>query len=68
MRPFDQLQTEIQDTLEKIVRVNASIARHEAQEEPDALAIAQFEEIKFQFTQHLLTLLEQMDIKLKLVA
>ncbi|MET7256215.1 hypothetical protein ACWKW6_29280 [Dyadobacter jiangsuensis] len=68
MRPFDQLQAEIQDTLEKIIRVNASIARHEAQEQPDELAIAQFEEIKVQFTQHLLALLAEMDIKLKVAA
>ncbi|GGM97992.1 hypothetical protein GCM10010967_34750 [Dyadobacter beijingensis] len=68
MRPFDQLQVEIQDTLERIIRVNASIARHETQVQPDLLAISQFEEIKFQFTQHLLTLLAEMDIKLKLAA
>ena len=68
MRPFDQLQAEIQDTLEKIIRVNASIARHGAQEQPDELAIAQFEEIKVQFTQHLLALLAEMDIKLKVAA
>ena len=68
MRPFDQLQTEIRDTLEKIIRVNASIARHETQEQPDELAIAQFEEIKFEFTQHLLALLAEMDIKLNVAA
>lgn len=68
MRPFDQLQAEIQDTLEKIIRVNASIARHEAREQSDELAIAQFEEIKSRFTQHLLKLLAEMDIKLKVAA
>lgn len=68
MKPFDHLQAEIQDTLEKIIRANAAIARHETQEQPDDLAIAQFEEIKFQFTQHLLKLLAEMDIKLKVAA
>ncbi|PSL25661.1 hypothetical protein [Dyadobacter jiangsuensis] len=68
MKPFEQLQAEIQTTLEKIVRVNASIARHEAQEHPDELAVAQFEEIKLQFTQHLLQLLSEMDIKLRVAA
>ncbi|WP_353717470.1 hypothetical protein [Dyadobacter sp. 676] len=68
MRPFDQLQTEIQDTLENIIRVNASIARHETQEQPDELAIAQFEEIKLQFTEHLVKLLAQMDIILRVAA
>jgi hypothetical protein len=68
MRPFDELQVEIQMTLEKIIRANAAIARHEAQAQPDKLAISQFEQIKLQFTQHLLQLLAEMDIKLNVAA
>jgi hypothetical protein len=68
MKPYDQLQSEIQATLEKIARVNGSIARHMAQDTPDALALTQFEEIKIQLTQHLLTLLAAMDIKVDMAA
>lgn len=68
MKPYDHLQNEIQNTLEKIARVNASIARHEAQEKPDALAIEQFTDFKSQLTEQLVSLLAEMDIRLKVAA
>ena len=68
MKPYGQLQSEIQNTLEKIARANASLARHEAQDIPDKLAIEQFDEIKKELTQHLVDLLAEMDIRLRLAA
>jgi hypothetical protein len=68
MRPYDHLQHEIQNTLEKIANVNASIARHEAQDNPDLLAIEQFVDFKSQLTEQLVSLLAEMDIRLKVAA
>ena len=68
MKPYDHLQNEIQNILEKIARVNTSIARHEAQDIPDVLAIEQFIDFKSQLTEQLLGLLAEMDIRLKVAA
>lgn len=68
MKQYDQLQSEIQITLEKIARANASISRHSTQNEPDELAIQQFSEFKKELTEHLLELLAEMDIRLNLAA
>ncbi|MEO6284395.1 MAG: hypothetical protein ABIN80_00565 [Dyadobacter sp.] len=68
MKPYDQLQSEIQNTLEKIARVNTSLARHEAQDSPDQLAIEQYNDFKNQLTQQLLALLAEMDIRLNVAA
>ncbi|MCE7066278.1 hypothetical protein [Dyadobacter sp. CY326] len=68
MKQYDQLQSEIQITLEKIARANASISRHMAQDDPDELAISQFADFKKQLTEHLLELLAEMDIRVNLAA
>lgn len=68
MKPYVQLQIEIQDTLDKIVRVNASITRHQAENEPDELALTQYADFKKQLTEDLLALLAEMDIRLSLAA
>ncbi|MCF2501136.1 MULTISPECIES: hypothetical protein [Dyadobacter] len=68
MKQYDQLQSEIQITLEKIARANASIARHNAQDNPDELAVNQFSDFKRQLTEHLLELLAEMDIRVSLAA
>jgi len=68
MKPYDQVQREIQNILDKIARANASIARHEAQDVPDKLALIQYGEMKGQLTEQLLVLLAEMDIRLSLAA
>ncbi|MCE7061649.1 hypothetical protein [Dyadobacter sp. CY343] len=68
MKPFEEIQEEIQLTLEKIARTNAAIARHESQEGVDNLAIQQYRDFKKQLTEQLLELLEQMDIRFDVAA
>ncbi len=68
MKPYVQLQSEIQDTLDKIARVNAAITRHQAENEPDELALTQYADFKKQLTEDLLALLAEMDIRLSLAA
>lgn len=62
MKPFEATQHEIQHTIEMIGRMNASIARHKAQEEPDQLAIEQYQSVKKSLVSQLLELLSEMDI------
>ena len=68
MKPYDQVPREIQNILDKIARANVSIARHEAQDIPDKLALTQYGEMKRQLTEQLLELLAEMDIRLNLAA
>ncbi|WP_439559150.1 hypothetical protein [Dyadobacter sp.] len=68
MKPFEQVQVEIQTTLEKIARANNAIARHEQEENVDELAVQQFKDFKKQLTEQLLELLQQMDIKFEVAA
>jgi hypothetical protein len=68
MKAYEQLQNEVQLTLEKIAKTNGAIARHEAQEKRDNLAIQQYRDFKKQLTNHLLDLLEQMDIRFDVAA
>lgn len=68
MKPFEEVQREIVVTLEKIARANSAIARHEQEENIDALAVQQFRDFKKQLTDQLLELLEQMDIRFNVAA
>jgi len=68
MKPFEQVQGQIQITLEKIAKVNSAIARHESEENVDGLAVQQFRDFKKQLTEQLLELLEQMDIRFDVAA
>jgi len=68
MKPFEEVQREIVVTLEKIARANSAIARHEREENVDALAVQQFKDFKKQLTDQLLELLEQMDIRFDVAA
>ncbi|MEK7256759.1 MAG: hypothetical protein AAB316_18540 [Bacteroidota bacterium] len=59
---------EIFHTLEKIQRMNRAIAFHRAIANPDRLAIEQYQRLKNDFTQQLLELLGEMDLRLKMAA
>lgn len=64
----DKRQIEIFHTLEKIERMNKAIAFHKAMENPDKLALEQYEQLKKELTKQLLSLFKDMDIKLRMVA
>lgn len=65
----DAKQIEIFHTLEKIERLNGAIHFHKAMEEKvDDLAIEQYERMKAQLTEQLISLLEGMDLHLKVAA
>ena len=68
MEITDSTQIEIFHTLEKIERMNKSIAFHKTMKSPDQLAIEQYVRLKAQLTQQLLQLLANMDLKLQLAA
>jgi hypothetical protein len=68
MEITDSRQIEIFHTLEKIERMNKAILFHKATQNPDSLALEQYEAMKAQLTQQLLGLLEQLDLRLKQAA
>lgn len=61
-------QIEIFHTLEKIERMNHAILFHKATQNPDLLAIEQYQEMKDKLVQQLLVLLAEMDLRLGLAA
>jgi len=61
-------QIEIFHTLEKIERMNHAILFHKATQNPDQLAIEQYQDMKNKMVQQLLALLAEMDLQLGLAA
>ncbi len=68
MEIHDVRQIEIFHTLEKIERMNKSIAFHRAIDNPDKLAIEQYGQVKKQLVDQLLELLAEIDLKLQVAA
>ena len=68
MEITDNRQIEIFHTLEKIERMNGAINFHKATKNPDNLAIEQYLDMKKKLTEQLLSLLEEMDLRLKVAA
>ena len=63
MEVKDKKLVAILESLEKIARLNQAILRHEKSDNPDRLAIAQFEGIKDDIAKDLITDLLKMDLK-----
>jgi hypothetical protein len=68
MEITDSIQIEIFHTLEKIERMNKAIAYHKAMNNPDLLAVEQYESLKEHLTRQLLQLLSNLDLKLQMAA
>lgn len=68
MELTNPLQIEIFHTLEKIERMNHAMLFHKAAQNPDKLAIEQYEEMKNKLVNQLLELLAKMDLRLGIAA
>lgn len=64
----DERMIEIFHTLEKIERINKAIHFHQEPASSDALAIEQYQAIKYDLTQQLLNLLSELELNLELAA
>ncbi len=65
---MENLKANLNDLLDLIARANKMIAFHQSYEQPDTLAIRQYEDLKQQYAVQIIELLKEMNVSLQVAA